>query len=201
MTAKRNGEAEPNGHDDSIKTRIRGLVAQAVSFGLNVSPTDLASKLSKETGIKDEKWVQFTSIEIINKVHGELYSRTKKSDRIVFIPHCLRNVKTCKATISEEGYRCAKCGGCVIQSIVEECEKNNTKYFMVAGGSIVMKLIDKYQPKAVIGVACYNELKMALEKTGERHLTTQVVLLSKDGCVNTEVNLKEVIEKIKSGSA
>jgi hypothetical protein len=39
---------------------------------------------------------------------------------------------------------------------------------------------------------------MALEKTGEKKLTTQVVLLSKDGCVNTEVDLEEVKEKIRS---
>jgi len=194
---KRNGEAESNGQDHGIKTRIRGFVAQAVSIGLNISPSDLASKICKETGIKDERWARYTSVEIINKVNSELYHRTKKSERIMFIPHCLRNIKTCKAKIGEEGYRCAKCGGCVIQSIVEECERNNIRYFMVAGGSIVMKLIDKYQPKAVIGIGCYNELKMALEKTGERKLPAQVVLLSKDGCVNTEVDLTDVLEKLK----
>ncbi len=194
--SKRNGEAEPNGQDHGIKTQIRGFVAQAVSFGLTISPSDLASKICKETGIKDEKWAKYTSIEIINKVNSDLYRRTKKNERIVFIPHCLRNVKVCKATIGEEGYRCAKCGGCVIMSIVEECEKNEIKYFMVAGGSIVMKLIDKYQPKAVIGIACYNELKMALEKTSEKKLPTQIVMLSKDGCMNTEVELSEVKEKI-----
>ncbi|MFH0817787.1 MAG: DUF116 domain-containing protein [Candidatus Micrarchaeota archaeon] len=194
---KRNGEAELNGQDHGIKTQIRGFVAQAVSIGLTISPSDLASKICKETGIMDERWARYTSVEIINRVNSELYHRTKKSERIVFIPHCLRNIKVCKASIGEEGYRCAKCGGCVVQSIVEECEKNDIKYFMVAGGSIVMKLIDKYQPKAVIGIACHNELKMALEKTGEKKIPTQVVLLSKDGCVNTEVDLSEVKEKLK----
>jgi len=196
MAERKNGEAEPDGPDDGIKNKIRSLAAQAVSMGLTMSPTDLARKISKETGIKDEKWVQYTSVELVNRVNSDLYSRTSKSDRIVFVPHCLRNIKVCKAAVGEEGYRCAKCGGCVIQSIVEECERTDTKYFMVAGGSIVVKLIDKYRPKAVLGVACFNELKMALEKTGERQITTQVVMLSKDGCVNTEVNLKEVLEKI-----
>jgi uncharacterized protein len=195
---KKNGEAEPNGREDGMKNRLRSFVAQAASIGLTMSPSDLASKICRETGIKDEKWAQFTAIEIINKLHKDKYSHTRKGDRMVFIPHCLRNVKKCKAKIGAEGYRCAKCGGCVIKKIVEECERTNTRYFMVAGGSIVMKLIDKYKPKAVIGVACYNELKMALEKTGERNLTTQVVLLSKDGCVDTEVNLEEVLEKIRA---
>ncbi len=195
---KRNGEAEPNGHDEGIKTKIRGFVAQAVSIGLTISPSDLASKLCKETGIKDEKWAKYASIEIINRVNSELYHRTKNNERILFIPHCLRNIKACKASVDEEGYHCAKCGGCVIGTIVQECEKNEIRYFMVAGGSIVMKLIDKYQPKAVIGIACYNELKMALEKTGERNLPVQVILLSKDGCVNTEVDLADVLEKLKN---
>jgi hypothetical protein len=194
---KRNGEAEPNGQEDGVKNKIRGFVAQAVSMGLTISPSDLASKICKETGIRDEKWAKYTSVEIINRVNSDLFNKTHKCDRVIFIPHCLRNIKTCKAKIGEEGYRCAKCGGCVVQSIVEECEKNKVRYFMVAGGSIVLKLIDKYQPKAVIGVACYNELKMALEKTGERKLPTQVILLSKDGCVNTEVNVRDVIEKIR----
>ncbi|MFH1447540.1 MAG: DUF116 domain-containing protein [Candidatus Micrarchaeota archaeon] len=196
MAKRVNGEAEPNGQEESMRSKIRGFIAQAASIGLNLSPSDLAGRVSKQTGIKDEKWVRYTTIEIINKLHYDRYVKTPKKDRIVFIPHCLRNIKACKATSGEEGFRCAKCGGCVIEKIVSECEKNGMKYFMVGGGSIVLNIIENHKPKAVLGVACYNELKMALEKTGEKNIITQVVLLSKDGCINTEVDLNEVIKKI-----
>ena len=79
MAERKNGEAEPDGPDDGIKNRIRSLAAQAVSMGLTMSPTDLARKISKETGIKDEKWVQYTSVELVNRVNSDLYSRTSKS--------------------------------------------------------------------------------------------------------------------------
>ncbi len=196
MKKRVNGEAEPNGKEDDVKTKIRNIVAQAATIGLNMSPSDLAGRISKQTGIKDEKWVRFMSMEIVNKLHKERYMKTKKEDRIVLIPHCLRNIKVCRAKPGPEGYTCARCGGCVIQKIVEECEKSNVRYFMVGGGSIVITLIEKYRPKAILAIACYNELKMGLEKTSEKNIPAIVVPLTKDGCVNTEVRLKDVKEKL-----
>ena len=65
MAEKKNGEAEPDGHEDGIKNKIRSLAAQAVSMGLTMSPSDLARKISKETGIKDPKKLDDTMKDII----------------------------------------------------------------------------------------------------------------------------------------
>jgi hypothetical protein len=64
---------------------------------------------------------------------------------------------------------------------------------VVPGGSLVYKLIKELKPKAVLGVACLKELIMALE---EVRIPAQGVILSRDGCVNTDVHLEEVTGKL-----
>ena len=74
--------------------------------------------------------------------------------------------------------------------IKNRAETLGYKVFVVPGGSLVMKLINELKPKAVLGVACIKELIMAAE---ELNIPIQVVLLSRDGCVNTDVRIDEVL--------
>jgi len=183
--------------DDGIKRKIRSFAAQAAAIGLHTSISDIANRIGKEVGVLDEKWVKYTTIELHNGLNKDFYKAVPKKDRVLFIPHCLRNIKECKMPIDEDGYHCLKCGKCVICDIVKECEKNNMKYFIVGGGSQVINIIDKYKPKAVVGIACFNELLMAVEKLGRgQKFAGQGVMLKKDGCVNTQVDLNEIREKI-----
>ena len=59
---------------------------------------------------------------------------------------------------------------------------------------MVGKIIKKASPKAVVGVACMKELVMALD---ELSIPAQSVELSKDGCVDTDVDLESVMDVIK----
>lgn len=183
--------------DDGLKRKIRDFAARAIAVGLHTSISDIANRIGKETGVLDEKWVKYTTIELHNGLNREFYKAVPKNERAVFIPHCLRNTKECKMPIDEDGYHCLKCGKCVINDIVNECEKNGTRYFIVGGGSQVINIIKKYKPKASLGIACFNELQMALEKLGGgSRFAGQGVMLKKDGCVNTEVDIEEIREKI-----
>ncbi|MCX6778140.1 MAG: DUF116 domain-containing protein, partial [Candidatus Micrarchaeota archaeon] len=193
MAEKVNGMAEPDVKDEGLKSKLRNFAARAASIGLTFSPSDVAAKITQEVGLRDEKWMHYTTVEVINNLHKPGFEKIPRCERLVFIPHCLRNVQKCKAKQGPYGPQCAKCGGCVIGEIAKECEKRGMQYYIVGGGSIVQKIIEEKKPRAVLGIACYNELKMAIEKTGEKKISVQAVLLSKDGCVNTEVNMKEVL--------
>jgi hypothetical protein len=183
--------------EDGVKLKIKDFVARVLAVGLHTSVTDIANRVAKEIGVFDDRWVKYTSIELHNGLNKEFYKVIPKKDRVVFIPHCLRNVKECKMPIDEDGYHCLKCGKCVIGEIVEECERNEMKYFIVGGGSHVINIVNKYKPKAVLGIACFNELQMAVEKLGGgSKFPGQGVMLKKDGCINTEVDMGEVKEKI-----
>lgn len=62
---------------------------------------------------------------------------------------------------------------------------------------MVLKLIKKYKPKAVLGVCCYKEAILAFDSLKETKVIPQAVLLTKTGCIDTDVNVDEVIEKMK----
>jgi len=64
------------------------------------------------------------------------------------------------------------------------------------GGSMVQALIEKHQPKAVLGICCFVEAQMAFEGLKGKNIGVQAVLLSKAGCVDTDINLEEVKEKM-----
>jgi len=191
---KPNGEVKVGLREDldDIRKRIKGTVAKTLSLGLNTPANAIVGEVMKKTGLVDEKWVQYTSIEIENNVYREFFSKIPKGERVLFIPHCLRDVKGCIAPIDEDGYHCKKCGRCAIAKITAEAERNGIRWYMCGGGSQVMNIIKKVRPKAVIGIACYAEIQMALEKLRATNTPLQVVLLKKSGCVGTEVDLDEV---------
>ena len=177
---------------DDIKRRIRAFAVKTLSFGLNTPLSSVFSGLMTRTGLVDDKWVQYTSIQVENNIYRELFFKVPKSERVLFIPHCMRDVKNCVATIDEDGYHCKKCGRCAIAKITAEAERNGIKWYMCGGGSQVVNIIQREKPKAIIGIACYNEIQMALEKIRTANIPIQAVMLKKSGCVGTEVDLDEV---------
>lgn len=183
------------GEIDAIRHKIKEAVVKVLSVGLHSSATDIASAVVKDIGGLDEKLVHYANIEVMNRLRAEDFKSVPKNERAVFIPHCLRNMKECRMPADEDGYHCLKCGKCIIGDIVRECDKNKTKWFIVGGGMQVIKLIEKHKPKAVLGIACFNELQMGAQKL-DGGTRAQAILLRKDGCVNTDVDLEEVKEKI-----
>jgi len=179
-----------------IRKKLKGAIAKTFQVGLNTPVNAIAQDVMKLTGIVDERWVQYTNVEVQNNLYKEFFVRVPKSERMVFVPHCLRDVKNCVAEVDEEGYHCKKCGKCAIAKIWAEAEKNNQRIFMTGGGSQVISLIGKYKPKAIVGVACFNEIQMALEKLKGTDIPVQAVMLRKAGCVNTIVDVDDVFEKM-----
>ncbi len=112
------------------------------------------------------------------------------------IPHCLRNAEKCIAPIDEEGYHCKKCGACIIAEITQAAEDRGLKWYMVGGGSQAISIVKNARPRAVFGIACIDDAKLAVKKIGEYGIPTQAVLLSKAGCVNTEVEIDRVLVKL-----
>lgn len=183
---------------EDLRRRIKALISKALIVGLNTPASSIVEDVVKKTGIADEKLVQYASVQVQNNIRRENFSRVPRHERVVFIPHCLRNVKACKAEVDEEGYHCRKCGGCVIAKITTECEKRGMKWYMCGGGSQVINIITKTKPKAIIGVACYKEIQLALECLKASSAPLQAVMLRKSGCVNTEVDVNEIIEALDS---
>jgi hypothetical protein len=134
-----------------------------------------------------------TITEKQNKFYLEKFIKVPSQNRIIFVPHCMRKTKVCKAKENEGYYICTKCHACKIGKIQEEAERlNYAGLFILKGGRAIVKIIEQEKPKAVVGVACLFEGKEAFALLKKYDIAVQFVALSKDGCSDTDVDLEEV---------
>jgi len=132
-------------------------------------------------------------IEIQNAINLDKFKKQYQR-KIVLLPQCLRN-SDCHARCDPlYGFICLKCGQCDIGEIMKEAEKRDFKVFVIPGGSFVKKIFTEYQPTSCIGVACPIELSESMQKTSV--IPSQGVFLINDGCFETKVNIRDVVEKM-----
>ncbi|MFW9918120.1 MAG: DUF116 domain-containing protein [Candidatus Thorarchaeota archaeon] len=192
--SKHENLSDENVNLDEIVTldKITQLLEEEVAANKNLSQDDLAKIAVVEFKITDEDLLNYTYIEAGNILNRGAYSHIPMEGRILLIPHCLRDHENCSAPVDDEGYHCQKCGRCVINDITLKAESRGIKWYMVGGGSHAIRIVKNARPRAVLGIACFNDAKIATEKIGEYGIPTQAILLSKDGCVNTEVDFERV---------
>ncbi len=170
---------------------MRTLIQKLLSTGADLSTRKALKNTLNYIGVKPEN-IDSLYVELKNSLYRDMFRRISPKHKAVFLPQCLRNSRTCKAVLGPAGWMCMKCSGhktCKVFKIKERAESLGYSVFVVPGGSMVFKIIEKHKPKAVLGVACLKELVMAAE---ELSIPIQEIQLSRDGCVNTDVNLREV---------
>lgn len=145
----------------------------------------------------EEDIVSRMVIEIRNILYRDRFERTPYDQRAMFIPQCLRS-PSCPAPLTPEGIRCLNCGKCGIGGIKEEAESLGYQVFISPGSSLVKRMVKKYRPKAVLGVGCPMEVKEGTAKMASYGLPVQGVLLERDGCVDTRIEVTRLLEKVKS---
>ena len=116
-----------------------------------------------------------------------------KKDILIFLPHCLR-VADCEARLTKNGVECTECGRCSIGIIKSKAEPMGYGVFIVPGSSFVEKIIKEQKFKGILGIACYEDLNHMMMKLSD--FAPQGVLLSRDGCFQTKVDVKKVLDKI-----
>lgn len=123
----------------------------------------------------------------INQSHLPYFIHVDRQDICLFLPHCLKS-RDCPASTDAEGVLCEQCGRCTIATMVLAAEAAGIRVFCAPGGTLIKALIKKYRPKAVIGLACWKEILLAIELLWDKGIFLQVFPLKKDGCFETCVN-------------
>ncbi|MCK5560526.1 MAG: DUF116 domain-containing protein [Thermoplasmata archaeon] len=156
-----------------------------------------ALSVAHELGLSSSR-IKEIGIELYNIRNENEFKNIPINQRTLFLPHCLRVADRCKASYNEEGLQCKRCTkDCKINIITRAAEKLGYKCFVVPGGAMVFNMAKKYQPKGVVAVACYNELREGASRTGSEYkVPFQIVPLRKDGCVNTDVVLDDVLHTL-----
>ncbi|MDI6644534.1 MAG: DUF116 domain-containing protein [Methanobacteriaceae archaeon] len=149
-------------------------------------------KFSENLGL-EEKIVDQIGVEVRNKVNKKAFENSEPGERLLILPHCLRNAD-CEAKLDSSGLKCTDCNRCVIGPLKKKGENMGYKVFIIPGSTFLKKIAEKNKFKAVLGVACYQDLNLAMMKLS--NFSCQGVPLLKDGCINTKVDYNEVLEKM-----
>ena len=129
-----------------------------------------------------------------NRAMEKKFSSVPFAERIILVPHCLRNAEKCRAKDKGSYYLCVECGACAIAALQKKSNELGYKgLFILKGGRSMEKLITEYHPQALLGVACSFEGAQGMEQSERARIPVQFVSLTRDGCVNTEVNVDDVI--------
>lgn len=147
----------------------------------------------------DNKMVNVAGIDLMDYLSEEKYSKVPPERRILVLPHCLRDKKCPGKMDSRFGVICRKCGKCGIAHIKEICDEYNIGLYICPGSSFVRRVVDRVQPDGVIGVACELDLFEVMKHVTGKKIPMVGVLLSKSGCIETEVDWETVEEKLLLG--
>ena len=143
----------------------------------------------------DDHLIDEIAIKVRDDINKERFKKIPADKTLIFLPHCLRH-KDCPATLQKEGLNCTECGLCSIGVIKKKSEKMGYKLYIVPGSSFVKKIVMENKFKAVVGVACHEDLNQMMMLLSD--FCPQGVLLEKTGCFETKVNVKKVFEKLDS---
>ncbi|RMF91144.1 MAG: DUF116 domain-containing protein [Methanobacteriota archaeon] len=155
-------------------------------------------KVASMFGVR-ESIVDQIGIELRNTLGAQSFAMVEPKDRILVVPQCLRHPKCPARLDSTEGILCKECGLCVVKDLKGEAERLGYRFYTVPGGRFVERIVKRVRPKAALGVACYKDLNMAMHELSRSRFAVQGVPLVRDGCVGTEVNLREVFERMRLG--
>jgi hypothetical protein len=146
----------------------------------------------KLMGLDDRDLAVFF-IRLHNKMSESEFSKVAIEDRAIFLPHCLRSSK-CPATLNPEGLACKHCGRCDLDHSISELEGMGYKVFIVPGSMFISRMVEKYWPRAIIGVGCLRETKEGIEFADKIGIIVMGVVNLTDGCVQTLADWPELMK-------
>jgi hypothetical protein len=132
-------------------------------------------------------------IDFYNKYYADKFSNTK--NKILILPHCLRDIK-CPAKLGADGIECVFCKKCPLGEIVKTAKENDYRIYIVPGSTFLKRILKENKPDGVFGVACYRDLFYGMNYLSRKGIAPQGQALLKDGCINTMVNVEELIERL-----
>lgn len=147
----------------------------------------------------EENVVESMIVDIRNRLYKNAFSKIPYNERLLFLPQCLRH-PDCPAPLTFEGIQCKSCGRCGIFRIKHLAESLGYGVFIAPGSTIVKRMVKKYRPKAVLGVGCSMEVREGSAKMASYGLPVHGIILLRDGCVDTRIDVVKLIEKIKTNS-
>lgn len=134
-------------------------------------------------------------------------SRIPPSQRILLLPHCLRRSQNCQGKYDKRGLECCECNpDCPVNHLRQAAINLGYKGVCIApGGRLAVNYVKEIHPEAIVAVACQKELEEGIHGVQELNGGNEsgpvivIIPLTRDGCVDTEVDEERALELIALG--
>ena len=136
-------------------------------------------------------------LQAVNLLERRKFLKAKK--RALFLPHCSRKYmdNRCKAYFdaSIPSYTCAHCSeDCLVNKAESLAKKKGYDIYVVPGGSCIPKILKANQYEGAVGIACGEEIKLAIDTLESMNVAGQAIPLIKNGCANTAFNIETLVK-------
>lgn len=137
-----------------------------------------------------DKWI----VSLKNIANASDFSKTK--NRIIIVPHCVRALD-CPAPSTILGIQCQNCGKCIVTQLSKDANQHGYLLYITTGSSAIVNILKHKPADGILGIACDYEINKGMCALNGKKIVTYGVPLLNDGCYNTKVDYKKVIETIE----
>ncbi len=151
-------------------------------------------KVDKLTGLSsDESKIvidDIIDIQLKNKILKKYFQIA--DEKALFLPHCCRKYmdSNCKAEFKTDisSYICRHCSkDCMASQATALAEKEGYDVYILPGASCINKIFEKKRYGGIVGVACTDEIKLAMKSVMKLKIPSQAVPLIKNGCADGSI--------------
>ena len=179
----------------SERQRIRMLVET-----LPLEGHPVRSQLEKwaKSILDNEEYLAWTMVLIGSRLWQRRVAAVPISQRLLLLPHCLRNDEKCPAAYDPEGLCCQECGACELGRLKSAAETLGYHVLIAEGSPVVMQWILSGRTNAILGVGCLRSLEKAFEKLQLAGIPALAVPLHASSCKNSTTDIDWVLEMIQT---
>jgi geranylgeranyl pyrophosphate synthase len=177
------------------RQRIRSLVETLPLVG---QPVRNQLEQWAKSILDNEDHLAWTMVLIGSKLWMRQVVTVPISQRLLLLPHCLRNTDQCPAAYNAEGLHCQECGACVLGQLKSTAETLGYRVLIAEGSPIVMQWILSGRTSAILGVGCLRSLEKAFEKLQLARIPALAVPLHTSTCKDSTTDMDWVLEMIRT---
>ncbi len=144
----------------------------------------------------DQEFLDFTIVLCGNELWRDVIAATPFERRLLLLPQCLKNSKSCEGDMDSLGLICAGCKGCQIDSVLSKAEALGYTTLVAEGTTVAVGLVEEGAIDAVIGVSCMPVLQRSFEPVSRAAVPVMGLPLLHNGCENTNVDYGWLFEEM-----
>jgi len=148
--------------------------------------------------LDNDDYLAWTMVLIGSKLWRHRVAAVPISQRLLLLPHCLRNAKKCPAAHDAEGLHCQLCGACELGHLKSTAETLGYRVLIAEGSPVVMQWILSGRASAILGVGCLRSLEKAFEKLQLAGIPALAVPLHTSACKDSTTDVDWVLEMIQT---